>query len=39
MDNYFDRCDQPGIYFMPLVVNTRGGWNEHMAAALTKLAS
>ena len=38
MGTYFDRCQEQGIHFVPLVVEALGGWHAQSAAALTKLA-
>ena len=37
MSNYFDRCREQGIHFLPLPVETLGGWHPHAAKALTRL--
>ena len=37
MRTYHNRCETEGIVFLPLVVDTFGGWHEKALAAISKL--
>ena len=37
MGKYIDRCEEEGIVFFPLVVDTSGGWHKDSLEVITKL--